>query len=89
MQHKFFEMTNFNGLSNVLSGEIDFATGLRETGIDGLKLISAGSIPPNPAELLASRKMEEILAKARAEADLVFIDTPPVLAVTDAVSSGQ
>jgi len=84
MQHKFFEMTNFNGLSNVLSGEIDFATGLRETGIDGLKLISAGSIPPNPAELLASRKMEEILAKARAEADLVFIDTPPVVAVTDA-----
>lgn len=84
MQHKFYEMANFNGLSNILTGEIDFATGLRETGIEGLRLISAGQVPPNPAELLGSRKMEEVLVQAKAEADLVFIDTPPVVAVTDA-----
>jgi len=84
MQHKFFEMTNFNGLSSILTGEISFDEALRETSVEGVSLISTGVIPPNPAELLASRKMEEILKRAHEEADMVLIDTPPVIAVTDA-----
>lgn len=84
MQHKFFDQPNYNGLSNILTGEIAFEEGLRETGIDGVKLITTGAIPPNPAELINSRRMEELIKKAREEADLVFIDTPPVVAVTDA-----
>jgi capsular exopolysaccharide synthesis family protein len=84
MQHKFFEMTNFNGLSSILTGEIGFEEALRETSVEGVSLISTGVIPPNPAELLASRKMEEILKRAQEKADMVLIDTPPVIAVTDA-----
>lgn len=84
MQQKFFEMTNFNGLSSILTGEIGFDEALRETNVEGVSLISTGVIPPNPAELLGSRKMEEILKRAHEEADMVLIDTPPVIAVTDA-----
>lgn len=84
MQHKFFEMTNFQGLSGILTGEITFDEGLRETGIEGVRLISTGVIPPNPAELLASKRMEEVLEEARNEADVVLLDTPPVIAVADA-----
>lgn len=83
--HRFFELTNTNGLSNILFGKIDFAEGLKETDIDGLSVITAGTIPPNPAELLASHKMEEVLKMACNEADIVFIDTPPVIVVTDGV----
>ncbi|MEC9488875.1 MAG: CpsD/CapB family tyrosine-protein kinase [Halanaerobium sp.] len=89
MQHRFFEMTNFNGLSSILTGEIEFAEGLRETGIDNLWLISTGITPPNPAELLASRKMEETLAEAKEFADYILIDTPPAIAVTDAALLGN
>ena len=84
MQHKFYDLPNFEGLSNILTNEIDFEDGLRETGIDGLQLITTGTIPPNPAELLNSKRMEEIIKRADKEADMVFIDTPPVIAVTDA-----
>lgn len=89
MQHRFFEMTNFEGLSTILSNEISFEEGLRETGIENLKLISTGVTPPNPAELLASKKMENVLAKAREAADVVLIDTPPAIAVTDAALLGN
>ncbi len=84
MQHKFFEMTNFNGLSSVLTGEIEFAECLRETNTENISLISTGVIPPNPAELLNSQRMEEVLAEASEKADIVLVDTPPVVAVTDA-----
>ncbi|MCK8827675.1 CpsD/CapB family tyrosine-protein kinase [Natroniella acetigena] len=83
MQHKFYGMTNFAGLSNVLTGEIGFAEGLQETGIDGLRLLTTGTIPPNPSELLNSKKMEEVIKQAEAESDMLIIDTPPVIAVTD------
>lgn len=84
MQHKFFEMSNFAGLSGILTGEIDFAEGLRETNTDNIEIISTGVIPPNPAELLSSLRMEELIKKAEEKADIVLIDTPPVIAVTDA-----
>jgi len=57
---------------------------LKDTGIEGARVITAGNIPPNPAELLGSRKMGEVLEMACKEADIVFVDTPPVIAVTDA-----
>ncbi|WP_083189942.1 CpsD/CapB family tyrosine-protein kinase [Orenia metallireducens] len=84
MQHKFYDLPNFEGLSNILTSEIEFEDGLRETGIDGLKVVTTGTVPPNPAELLNSKRMEEVIKKAEKEADMVFIDTPPVIAVTDA-----
>ncbi len=83
MQHRFYGLSNFEGLSNLLTGELDFAEALRETGIENLKMISTGPVPPNPSELLASQRMEEVIKQAEQEADMVILDTPPVVAVTD------
>ncbi len=85
MLHRFFGMTNFGGLSNILTNEDTFENVLRETDIENLKVISAGIIPPNPAELLSSKKMEEVLKKAQNNADMILIDSPPAVAVTDPV----
>ncbi|GAB6099372.1 CpsD/CapB family tyrosine-protein kinase [Halanaerocella petrolearia] len=83
-QHKFYGLPNYEGLSNILTGELSFIEGLQETQIDGLSLISTGFVPPNPAELLSSYKMEEVINAAEEKADFVIVDTPPVIAVTDA-----
>ncbi|ADL13626.1 capsular exopolysaccharide family [Acetohalobium arabaticum DSM 5501] len=83
MQHRIFEITNFGGLSDLLTGELNFAEGLQKTNIEGISLISGGNVPPNPAELLGSQKMEEVIKQAENKADIVLIDSPPVIAVTD------
>jgi non-specific protein-tyrosine kinase len=57
---------------------------LIETGVEGLLLLPSGPLPPNPADLLGSKRMEEIVAALKAQADIVLFDAPPVLAVTDA-----
>ena len=59
------------------------------TEIDNLRLIASGPIPPNPSELLGSRRMEAILTQVRENADLVILDTPPTLTVTDAAVLAQ
>lgn len=84
MQHKFFNMTNFTGLSNILMGEVDLEEGLRETDISKVNLISTGVIPPNPAELLDSKSMQKVIDKLEEKADMVIVDAPPVIPVTDA-----
>ncbi|WP_084804339.1 CpsD/CapB family tyrosine-protein kinase [Halonatronum saccharophilum] len=84
MQHKFYNLTNFEGLSNILTGDISFEEGIKDTDIDNLRVITTGTTPPNPAELLNSKRMDDLIDKAEEEADILFIDTPPVIAVTDA-----
>lgn len=72
------------GLTNVLVGRV---TGREATQVhedSGLHFIASGPIPPNPAELLQSHAMEEFLTKARAAYDVVILDAPPLLPVTDA-----
>ena len=54
------------------------------TKIDNLRLITSGPIPPNPSELLGSKKMKAVLAEVQRSADLIILDAPPTLAVTDA-----
>jgi non-specific protein-tyrosine kinase len=56
----------------------------QETGIPNLRLLPSGPLPPNPSELLGSRRMLEIVERLQAEADYVLFDSPPVIAVTDA-----
>jgi non-specific protein-tyrosine kinase len=58
---------------------------LQETGVPGLSLLSSGPLPPRPADILGSRRMEAVIARLRAEADIVLFDTPPVVVVNDAV----
>jgi ATPases involved in chromosome partitioning len=57
---------------------------LLETSVPGLSLLASGPLPPRPADLLGSRRMEALIARLREEADMVLFDTPPVIAVTDA-----
>jgi capsular exopolysaccharide synthesis family protein len=71
------------GLSNVLVGNTSAGDALRKTAVPNLYVLTAGRIPPNPAELLGSRAFKELLASIRERFDWIVIDTPPVMAVTD------
>ncbi|PAV31101.1 capsular biosynthesis protein [Virgibacillus profundi] len=82
--HYTFRLDNLRGLSNILVGGSTLIEAINQTDVDNLDVISCGPIPPNPAELLASRKMKQVLTEAKMSYDIVIFDTPPVLAVTDA-----
>lgn len=82
--HYTFRLDNLRGLSNILVGETSLDQAINRADVDNLDIISSGPIPPNPSELLASRKMERFLEEAKMAYDIVIFDTPPVLAVTDA-----
>jgi len=82
--HKIFGIKKSPGLTNVLSGTIDLDKVIQDSGIEGLKIITSGPIPPNPAEMLASSRMFELLESLRRRADIILIDTPPINLVTDA-----
>jgi capsular exopolysaccharide synthesis family protein len=82
--HYTFRLDNLRGLSNILVGEHTLEESVNRTDVDNLDVISCGPIPPNPSELLASRKMQQLLNDAKLSYDIVIFDTPPVLAVTDA-----
>ena len=77
------------GLSDILSGEVSPAQAVTQTNIPNLHLISTGSYPKNPSELLMDNRFKELLSNAQKRYDYIIIDTPPVLAVTDAVVVGQ
>lgn len=83
--HSLFGLENDAGLTTMMMDEGALAAPpLRETGIEGLSLLSSGPLPPNPAELMGSRRMEEVIAALAQRASTIFFDTPPVVAVTDA-----
>lgn len=82
--HYTFRLDNLRGLSNILVGENTFNDVIHSSDVDHLDIMSCGPIPPNPSELLASKKMEKLLEELKASYDLIIFDTPPVLAVTDA-----
>ena len=82
-QHEIFGVPAEPGLSNMILDKRDTAP-LAATGVENLLLLPAGVLPPNPADLLGSRRMEEIIAGLKAQADIVLFDAPPVIAVTDA-----
>ncbi len=85
-QHTLFGLGNATGLTTMmLDDAVQADPPLRETSVDGLRVLTAGPTPPNPAELLGSRRMKEALAALLAQADVLLFDVPPVLAVTDAL----
>lgn len=83
-QHRNFKCSNHKGLSNLLIGESKFEEVIHETGIENLYLLSCGTKPPNPSELIGSAKMNRFITGLRDSFDCIIIDTPPVIAVTDA-----
>nr|WP_309687205.1 polysaccharide biosynthesis tyrosine autokinase [Armatimonas sp.] len=83
MQHKLFAMNSSPGLSDVLAGTHSLEQVLRPTSVAGVSLITAGSPPPTPTELLGSEAMETLLEELKQRSDIVLIDSAPVLAVSD------
>ncbi|EJM19958.1 capsular exopolysaccharide biosynthesis protein [Pseudomonas sp. GM18] len=87
--HKVMNSPSTNGLSDVLAKRCDLNTAIRKTDIDNFDFISRGQIPPNPSELLMHRNFSELLSQVSERYDLVILDTPPLLAVTDAAIVGR
>lgn len=87
--HKLFNLDNSNGLSDILAGKISAADAIKSVKDAGFHYISRGVVPPNPAELLMHRRLDELLTWASKNYDLVILDTPPILAVTDAAIIGN
>ena len=82
--HGSFNQAAAGGLSEVLSGTLEAKQAVRSTSDENLSWVSRGSAPPNPAELLMQARFTEFLEYLSSKFDLVIIDTPPILAVTDA-----
>lgn len=78
-----------NGLSDLLSSSIETHQCIRKTEIEGLDFVPRGTVPPNPSELLMSQRFDAFLEWASNHYDLVLIDTPPILAVTDPAIVGR
>lgn len=87
--HNLFKLNNDNGLSDILSGKIDNGKAIKSVSNAGFDYISRGVVPPNPAELLMHRRLGELLTWASQHYDIVILDTPPILAVTDAAIIGH
>ncbi|HST05467.1 MAG TPA: CpsD/CapB family tyrosine-protein kinase, partial [Chloroflexia bacterium] len=85
--HTIFGLPNEQGLTTLV---VDMARGdtpaipLQNTQVANLQVLTSGPVPPNPSEILASQKMGELIEMLRGKADYVLIDTPPIIAVTDA-----
>ncbi len=86
--HGCFHLHNKAGLSTVLIGKGEMEDFLASPGFPNLKVLTSGPLPPNPSELLGSRRMKEALEKARSRFDFVLMDTPPVLATSDTAVLG-
>lgn len=83
--HTFFGLPNTEGLTTCLvSPDGVSAPPLQETGVDNLWVLTSGPVPPNPLELLGSRRLEEMFAALADKADIILVDAPPIVAVADA-----
>ncbi len=80
---KLFQISSAIGFASVLEGRAEPPEAIQETAIPGLSVLPCGPTPPNPAELLTSPRLAEMLAWMRERYDYVLVDTPPLLAVTD------
>jgi capsular exopolysaccharide synthesis family protein len=82
-QHTLFGLDRGDGLADVLKGD-SAQLPLRDTAAAGVRLLASGPMPANPIEVLGSRRFDQVLAMARAQAEFVLVDTPPAGALADA-----
>lgn len=87
--HRYFQSENKTGLSAYLSGQSTKEDIIQSSSIDNLDFIARGKAPPNPSELLMHERFKTLMASLSDEYDLILVDTPPILAVTDAAIVGQ
>jgi non-specific protein-tyrosine kinase len=85
--HKIFDLPNLGGLTDLLvTSEPEVENYWKKSGINNLSVITSGPLPPNPSEMLSSQRMAHLLNRLENVADVIIIDSPPVLAVSDAVA---
>jgi tyrosine-protein kinase Etk/Wzc len=87
--HKMFDMGPEDGVSDVLAKRVDLEKAIRPTKINELFILPRGAIPPNPSELLMSKGLTELFETVTGQYDLIIVDTPPIMAVTDAAIVGR
>lgn len=87
--HRLFNLDNDHGLSDILSGKTEINNAVKRVSKAGFDYISRGVVPPNPAELLMHRRLGELIVWGSQNYDIVILDTPPILAVTDAAIIGH
>ena len=85
--HEVFELAMTPGLTNLTLDEVS-ETPLQQTAVENLWLLSSGTKPPNPADLLGAKRMDQIIADLAGRADIVLFDAPPVMAAADAAILG-
>lgn len=81
--HHTLQISNRWGLTNLLTNQLTISEVLQDTSIPNLSIIGSGPIPPNPSEILASKKMVTVLDELKEQFDIILIDAPPAIAVTD------
>jgi capsular exopolysaccharide synthesis family protein len=81
--HHTFNISNRKGLTNVLTGQLSLDEVITPSGIESLSVLASGPIPPNPSEILSSKRMENLMEELSRQFDTILIDAPPTLAVTD------
>lgn len=87
--HEIFGLPNDRGLTTMIVEETALDDPpLIESGVDNLWLMPSGPLPPNPADILGSRRMEEAIARLKSRADVILFDAPPIVAVTDGAVLG-
>ncbi|HGY6658879.1 TPA: polysaccharide biosynthesis tyrosine autokinase [Escherichia coli] len=87
--HRVFNVNNTAGLSDYLSGKLDVKNIILKSKVIDFDFISRGTTPPNPAELLMHQRFQDLVSWANENYDIVILDTPPILAVTDAAIIGN
>lgn len=86
-QHKIFNLPNIRGLTNLLVEDLPLEELVQETKAERIHVLTTGPLPPNPAELVGSKKLGDFLKqlKESTKYDIILVDSPPVLAVADAL----
>jgi succinoglycan biosynthesis transport protein ExoP len=87
--HKIFKLKNSAGISSYLAGRVEFNQVIHKTNIPNLFVVPSGPLPPNPVELLDSEVMANMLEKLLEKVDFIFIDTPPLVGIVDAIVIGK
>ncbi|USU03393.1 polysaccharide biosynthesis tyrosine autokinase (plasmid) [Sphingomonadaceae bacterium OTU29LAMAA1] len=83
--HRMFGVSNKQGLSGVVAGQLSLDQAVQESSFDNVSFVPAGALPPNPAEMISSERMKELTRELSSRFDLVLFDSAPVLGLADAV----
>jgi len=88
-QHSIWALENKRGLTNMMLEDTAISNPpLNDSTVENLQILTSGELPPNPADLLSGKRMDEIIGVLKARADYILFDSPPVLAATDAALLG-